>query len=334
MTKRDKYNSALCFHFMKACVVAFFLVISSLLIMSCESQYGYGSDKDGLSTKTTLTRTDDNALTLPPGADNNDVSPRKKLEGLQGLKGVNVDQLFSENIRDTDRRFDRLEDVVKDFRREYESVKPEIIRLVAIEKDMQKLIELLNQDVGLPDSSPEFVNYENDPIAMDQEPLELSQNQTVPQIQSPSVPESEPVAPQPSPVPKVEKASVQDQVQNQTMPSKATSAGKSQLTGFRFGEHSDFTRLVIDGSLETTYKLDLDSSGEILKITVPNASWSGATTKDYPSNALLQSYSAQSNPSTGETDIYVSFKKPVKVINQGGLKSGTAPKFRIFVDIR
>lgn len=307
-------------------VVLSVLLSSFLFLTSCESQSGFGSDNDSLNPSATLTRADDNSLTLPPGT-NDENSPRQKLEGLKGLKGVNVDQLFSENIRDTDRRFDRLENVVTDFRREYESVKPEIIRLVAIEKDMQKLIELLNQDVGLPETSPQFSSLEDDPLS---DPVALNQEQmaspvTPPVIETPAVPPPRTEPEQPKP----QKA----MAPQGTMPKKATKASPASLSGFRYGEHSNYTRLVIDGNLETSYNLDLDPSGEIIKITVPNSGWSGQASKNYGSNTLLQSYNAQSN-ANGETDIYVSFNKPVKVIKQGSLKNDTAPKFRIFIDIQ
>jgi len=48
------------------------------------------------------------------------------LPALKPLKGVNVDTLFAENIKSTDRRFDRLENAVVDMRREFEAVKPAI----------------------------------------------------------------------------------------------------------------------------------------------------------------------------------------------------------------
>lgn len=60
---------------------------------------------------------------------------------MQPMKGVNVDDLFAENIRDEDKRFERLEDAVLQMRKEFESVKPSIVRLAAVETDIQSLVK-------------------------------------------------------------------------------------------------------------------------------------------------------------------------------------------------
>ncbi len=307
----------------------FALILCSFLLLSCETQSDFDENGNSLNPQSTLTRDDDEALTLPPGMREGDANPRQKLEGLKGMKGVNVDKLFSENIRDTDRRFDRLEDAVKDFRREYESIKPEIIRLVAIERDMQQLINLLNDDVGIPESSPQFATLQNDPLQTTPEPLNIA----TPPAQ---------VAPKPVPVVPVIPVPKKDVAKPAPVPKKIASAppppakdsnGNTSLTKFRYGEHSDYTRLVIDASGRTSYATDLDPSGEILKITLPKSVWTGAMSKNYGSNPIIESYTAQTNANTGETLLYVSFKKPVKIVNQGALTSDSAPRYRIFIDI-
>ena len=311
------------------------LLLLCLLLTSCETSLSNNDDKDSLNSESSLTR-EENNLTLPPSLKNQSApSPRQKLEGMKGLKGVNVDQLFSQNIRDTDRRFDRLENVVTDFRREYESVKPEILRLVAIEKDMQKLIELLNADAGVPAQSPEFTSAQQDPMSttpVDISPPSIEGNAATAQDTTATVaPVKQEMAPPPAPAisspppPPIETPTKQEM-------SKADHSG-IMLKNFRFGEHSDYVRMVIDANTKTSYKLDLDPSGEIMTITVPSSSWTGAETKTFKYNDHLDSYRAKTDPQTKETIIYVSFKKPVKVINQGTLKSSTPPKFRIFIDV-
>jgi hypothetical protein len=63
--------------------------------------------------------------------------------GMQPMKGINIDQLFSAKIKNTDERFDRIEKAVLDMRKEFESVKPSIVKLTAVESDMQSLIKEL-----------------------------------------------------------------------------------------------------------------------------------------------------------------------------------------------
>lgn len=91
-------------------------------------------------------------LVMPPGMDSRPLKPGQSetatlpngLPALQPLKGVKVDELFTKKITDTDQRFDRLENAVLDMRREFEAVKPAIVRLVAVEEDIGKLVEQLD----------------------------------------------------------------------------------------------------------------------------------------------------------------------------------------------
>ena len=91
-------------------------------------------------------------IVAPPSYDQRPLKPGESpqpqtlpngLPALKPLKGVNVDKLFSENITNPDRRFDRLENAVIDMRREFEAVKPAIVRLVAVEEDIQQMVEQL-----------------------------------------------------------------------------------------------------------------------------------------------------------------------------------------------
>ncbi len=319
----------------RVCRIAPFFCFYLLLLTSCETQSDFGSGGNGLSSQTTVSRAGEDALTLPPGMSAGDDSPRNKLIGMKGLKGVNVDQLFSQNIRDTDKRFDRLESVVLDFRREYESVKPEIIRLVAIEKDMQQLISLLNNEVGLPPASPEFANLNNDPI--ENAPVPDVQEQNM--ITNENIDIAEAPSPPPPPTPPPSPPVVTPQLTTPQPPTvitpPATTNGKVTINNFRFGAHPDYVRLVIDATQKTPYSIDLDSSGEILTILLPSSSWSGSETKSYGgSSDLIDSYRAQEDPQSNGTIVYVSFKKPVTLKNQGTLASDSAPKFRIYIDVK
>ena len=86
----------------------------------------------------------------PPGSEERPPKPGEigtvfTPDGLPALppRGVNVEELFAANIRDTDERFDRLENAVTEIRREFNAVMPAIVRLVAIEEDIQELVQQL-----------------------------------------------------------------------------------------------------------------------------------------------------------------------------------------------
>jgi len=89
---------------------------------------------------------------LPPGADSRPLQPGQSgttymPNGLPALmpasKGLNADQLFAEKLSSDDARLKRLENAVADLRREFDAVKPAIIRLSAVEADMEELVTQL-----------------------------------------------------------------------------------------------------------------------------------------------------------------------------------------------
>lgn len=62
---------------------------------------------------------------------------------MPASKGLNADQLFAEKLSSDDARLKRLENAVADLRREFDAVKPAIIRLSAVEADMEELVTQL-----------------------------------------------------------------------------------------------------------------------------------------------------------------------------------------------
>ena len=72
---------------------------------------------------------------------------------LQPMRGINAKQLFIEDIQEPIARIKRVENAVIDLRSDFEAVLPSILRLVAIEKDMQELtvqLESLLRNEPLP----------------------------------------------------------------------------------------------------------------------------------------------------------------------------------------
>lgn len=317
MALKKTYRAYARFEYRKARGFIPLLMVLCMFVMSCES--GTDNKDADLGASSTISRSNENQLALPPEVKSGEnANPRQKLEGLKGLKGVNVDQLFSQNIRDTDKRFDRLEEAFVDFRKEFEAVKPEIVRLVAIEKDIQTLIDMLSSDLNLPQQSPQFANTPmmpgpaNAPVPLAESGISQTAaeapatNAQLPQVQATQPQTTAPVA-------------------------QPTSPPAVTLTNLRYGEHESYTRFVIDATGSTPYNATIDPAGKNLIIKVPSSAWNGSTSKTY-NHHTLQSYNIQSVGA--ETVITVSFKQPVKITNQGTLSSDSAPRFRIFVDIR
>lgn len=231
------------------------------------------------------------------------------LPALKPLKGVNVDKLFAENISNTDRRFERVENAVVDMRREFEAVKPAIVRLVAVEEDIQQMVEQLEIMANQERSAPVA------PVSSSQ-PQELRTNnyQTPPTSSVPQV-----LEPKPTPAP---------------TPVTARTNGPT-VTNFRTGQHSNKVRLVLDMSANTPYNVDLDSNENLLIIELPNAAWAGATSKTFSQKApLIASYNVESIDGGKGTRIVIPLKKSSSILETKLLPPGSNPNFRMYVDLK
>lgn len=257
-----------------------------------------------------------NSLIIPPSIATDRNSPGAVSVGsssglgeFKDLKGVNVDQLFSQDIRDTDQRFERLENAVLDFRRDFESFKPAILRLVAIEEDIQNLIVMLGQEAQASRNVAGFEGVDIEPID------EMALSEADAAVSAP-VPTSGASAPPPPPPMEDKKPPITNGV---------------ALNGLRLGDHPGYSRIVLDAEGVVKYSTALDASGKSLKITVPGSMWKGAANKSYGYHPLIASYAAETT-SEGAV-IMVSFKKPVKLKNDGTLTKKTQPVFRILFDV-
>lgn len=231
------------------------------------------------------------------------------LPALKPLKGVNVDTLFAENISSTDKRFDRLENAVTDMRREFEAVKPAIVRLVAVEEDIQNMVEQLEAMAAQEQARPA-------PIYQEQlSPGDLA----TPEAETAPAPQAEMEKPEPA------------KPMSITPPTNTNGATVKNL---RTGLHSNKVRLVLDMSTKTPYNIDLDSSENILVIELPEAGWSGATTKTYGTKEpILASYSVESMNNNKGTRIIIPLKKSSSVLKSALLPPGVTPNYRMYVDL-
>ena len=134
------------------------MLISALLLLAgCEG--GNTTSSSSRPTDTTVRiepDTSPNAKNmridplLPPGGDDRparagELDRERTSAGLPILdaKGPNLDQLFSQEIKDPDKRMDRLENAVVEIRRDLDAALPAINRLVSIEGDIQQLVTQL-----------------------------------------------------------------------------------------------------------------------------------------------------------------------------------------------
>ena len=97
-------------------------------------------------------------LSLPPDImSNQPYDSINPLQNFKGIKGIKVDQLFSEKLNNPEKRVDRLEDVVTNLYQDLETMKPSLIRLIAIEGDIKQLVTMLSDEASPPEDSPQFI---------------------------------------------------------------------------------------------------------------------------------------------------------------------------------
>ena len=245
----------------------------------------------------------------PNGTNDIPGQPQTLPNGLPALqaKGVNVDNLFAQNIDNTDQRFNRLENAVQDLRREFESFKPAIVRLVAVESDIQDLIEQL--DV--------LLKTEPAPAPVAQAPTRLA---PTPQVKVEDKRKMEPQAAAPAPAP--------------TPSPKVDTSGPARVSSLRVGEHSGKVRLVMDVNKKTDFNVDLDNQENILIIELPDAQWSTSAQKNFGKSPLLNSYSTESINNGAGTRVIMTLKKPTTLMKSQALPPGSNPYYRIYADLQ
>ena len=84
------------------------------------------------------------ALKIPPPLNAPSANTPGNLSALQPARGINAQRLFTAPLKDENERFVRVETAVQDIRDEINGFAPAITRLVAVEKDIQDLVEQLD----------------------------------------------------------------------------------------------------------------------------------------------------------------------------------------------
>jgi len=233
----------------------------------------------------------------------------KMPNGLPALqpKGVNVNTLFDEELSDTDRRFDRLEYAVLGLRQEFESFKPAIVRLVAVEADIQDLIKQLDMLLRSEPTAP--------PAPLTPPPSQLSPADqaapSTPKVATNKQP-AKPISPKPPPA----------------------KSGEPVVHALRVGQHTGKTRLVIDASEKTAYSVELDNQENLLIIEMPDARWNASKQKSFARSPLLKSYSVEDMNDGKGSRVILSLKKSTQVIKEQALPPGPNPNYRIFLDLK
>jgi len=264
---------------------------------------------------------------------------------MQPPKGLNVETLFAEDIQDPMARIKRLENVVLDMRRDFNTVLPPIMRLVAVEQDMQNLIGQLETLVDQPStgtapedaSAPEILND-----APASEDLSGSTQQTL-APQSGQTEDSQPPPDTPLPDIPAEETEEEAQAPPLTGPPELASAPKdtpsasapvSGAVRLRVGDHSGKTRLVLETGGTMAFRADLDNAENLLVIELPDADATGTGGKESVADAhTVKSWSVEAMEGGAGVRVIVELQGSVSIQKTLAVPASGESGARIVVDL-
>lgn len=326
------------------------LVLCVFALSSCgrvSSVFG-GDDTAQPPANTTVSATgtkDQAPVTVPPGAANRPPQPGQSgaphtpdgMPALQPARGINLESVFAENIKDPVERVKRVENAVVELRRDFDSVLPAIVRLSAVEADMQALLgqleSLLRSEppaaspvAYIPESAPQPLSISPAPApspaaAAAATPVPTSIPASTPASMPVPTPSAAPVAPAPAMAQPAAAA-----------PAAAAIPGAVAVTALRLGEHKDKTRLVMDVTGASSYSYDLDNTEHLLVIDLPGTGWKGAMSQTLKS-PLVDSYTVSAIDGGGSR-VVIQLKRNAQVAYEAALKPDGGSGHRIVLDIR
>lgn len=246
---------------------------------------------------------------------------------LQPSHGVNLETLFAQDIRDPIARVKRVENAVIDIRKELDAITPSIVRLVAVEKDIQSLVEQL--ELLLRNEPPQSMDISQAAQKNGKQQVYPSpaagKGQGTPPTAAAKTVTGAPTALTPeavyTPPPEVPKAQA---------PIKTASG--INVREVRFGEHKNKTRLVLDVSGPSAFRYDLDKMEKLLIIELPQTGWAATTEWISKKAPLVASYSAQ--PMNGGSRMIIQLKHETDVIYSGSYAPNKdSTDYRIVLDL-
>jgi hypothetical protein len=227
---------------------------------------------------------------------------------MQPARGLNVSNLFAERIANPEKRTERVEVAVQELRNDFDSVLPSLLRLVAIEKDIDSLVVQLESLVL---ENPDFAApAAEEPVASTGKSIDMSAS-------SPAV-LNKPARP----------------VAVAAKTSKSVAAGGLALNKIRTGVHADKARLVIDVNGPSTYTHDLDAAEGLLVISVPQARWAGSVKGSKVKNPIIKSWSVDKLNDGDGAMIVVELVRGAKVLSTYALGKNGAKSHRIVFDLK
>ena len=254
-------------------------------------------------------------------------------------KGIVTRRLFDTAAGSDDERFERLEAAVQALRDDYDTTAPAVNRLMAIEQEIQGLVEQLQVLVdgdatpadlsGIPPVSPSALN--DAPItgtSTNLPPVAVPPVPAAPAITPPVT--SAPAAPVPAPQAPVETPPPAAAVPAPQAAAPATSG--ASLVAARVADHNTTTRIVFETTGNIPYTADVDPE-QILIVSFASGSATGNLSGASMKSSLVKSIDVTPQ-SNGGMIVAMPLSKNTKIVGQGVLKPDGANKnYRVYIDL-
>jgi hypothetical protein len=295
---------------------------------------------------------DKSILKQPPTEGNFTVSAEPpqtggNTNGLQPPRGINAKRLFSESIRDEDKRFERLETAVQSIRDDFDTMAPSIRRLEAVEGDIQELVgqlETLLKNEGATPAPVEEIQTEqlnNDPAAI-KDAMGVA-DQYVGQTAQATAPPAALVAPTlkapalqqpaqnpmtaPPPLPKTTPPPPPEN------PVAQTDGAPLSLANIRMSDTGGKTRIVIETRGKLDYAADLDNDEKILTLMFDRGSLGFDPSNASTRSKLIKSVSGTPQDGGGFV-LAFTLNKSTNIAGRGAIApNADNPNNRIFIDL-
>jgi hypothetical protein len=262
--------------------------------------------------------------------------------GMNPARGLNTQRLFATPAGSDDERMERLEAAVQDLRDDFDQVSPAINRLVAIEQEIQGLVDQLkvlvegdNANADTASIPPMSADALEDPAMTAAEAaaaspvLEPPLPPVAPLPITPDMTEQETARTVPTPLPVPQQQAVAPPAVNSSPPPAPVS--DAALLALRVADHDKTTRVVFETNENLPYTVDVDPE-KILIVTFKEGA-SQANLSAGLKSSLIKS-ADQTPQAQGGFIVAMPLSKMTKVVRQGVLPpDGTNSRYRIYIDL-
>lgn len=259
--------------------------------------------------------------------------------GMNPSRGLNTQRLFATAANNDDERMERLETAVQTLRDDFDKVSPAINRLIAIEQEIQTLVDQLQ--VLVEGENPTLDTSSIPPVSeqalADTAISPDAASAAAPSVEPPPppaapqsiIPETQPISPPPTPV-----VPTPTGVPAPAAPASAAAAPLSGdgLRNVRIADHDSKTRIVLETSSNIAYTADIDPE-QILIVSLASGGASVDSASIKPKSSLIGSVDITPQNGGGMI-VAMPLSKATKILGKGVLQPDSQnPNYRIYIDL-